>query len=296
MYKLMKKWPVLLLTAGIVLLLLPVQIFAADCPYTIKVEADRTTAAVGDQVKLTCSLEGYNNAALTELSGVQVNINQVTEEMSPSGIKTLISQNSYMYNSTGYNRVKKSIVLLYMSSLNAADTGDYLPRSTIGLVEGTITIPESAAGQEQLVLPVQVILIDKNNKNYTIKTSIAIALNSGGGSEESVDIQWQSMNFEWKNGIWDPDEHRYLNQGWTTDGGGITITNRTGSSTKVQFRFTSLLEEIQGTVLDESGASADSYDIATKESRQFHLQLNGKPSRELKQEKIGEITVRIGGE
>lgn len=296
MNKLLKKWPVLLLTAGMLLVLLPIRIFAADCPYTIRVEADKTTATPGEQVRLTCLLEGYDSASLPELSGVQVNINQVTAEMSPTSIKTLINQSSYMYNSTSYNKVKKSIVLLYMSSLNVADTGDYLPRSTTGLVEGTITIPESMAGQEQLVLPVQVILIDKNNKNYTIKTSIAIALNSGGTSEDTVDIQWQSMNFEWKNGTWDPDEHRYLNQGWTTDGGGITITNHTSSSTKVQFRFTSLLEEIQGTVLDESGASADSCEVASKESRQFHLQLSGRPSRELKKEKIGEITVRIGGE
>lgn len=94
----------------------PVPIQASDCPYSIHVEAEPSSAKPGDEVRLSCSLAGYENPDSPDLMGVQVNINSITEEMKPSSLKSLIVSGQHLSNRASYNKKNQSVVLLYMST------------------------------------------------------------------------------------------------------------------------------------------------------------------------------------
>lgn len=109
----------------------PVPIQASDCPYSIHVEAEPSSAKPGDEVRLSCSLAGYENPDSPDLMGVQVNINSITEEMKPSSLKSLIVSGQHLSNRASFNKKNQSVVLLYMSDRFADDESQiqYLSRS-----------------------------------------------------------------------------------------------------------------------------------------------------------------------
>lgn len=272
----------------------PVPIQASDCPYSIHVEAEPSSAKPGDEVRLSCSLAGYENPDSPDLMGVQVNINSITEEMKPSSLKSLIVSGQHLSNRASYNKKNQSVVLLYMSDRFADDESQiqYLSRSTTGLVEGIIQIPSMQTGQREIVLPVRVILIDKSNRTYTLNDSVVISANSDAPPAESLEITWEDMNFEWNKGNWNSNTLRYENQGWTGNGG-LTITNRGQTAKTIQVTFTSLIDQISGSVVDETGSAIEHVSASSQQTRKISLQLFGKPDRALNGEKPGELNLRV---
>ena len=113
----------------------------------------------------------------------------------------------------------------------------------------------------------------------------------------SVDIEWGDMSFTYTQGTWNTDSHTYAEGTWSDgDSGYITITNTGNIETNIQVEFVSEQKEISGCFTDEKNVVTDCTNIDVNQSKDMHLQLSGKPDRDLDDTKIGTVTVRIGGE
>lgn len=285
----------LLFLAG---LLLPMPVSASEAPYSIRIEANPSSAGPGEAVVLTVYLEGYDDTTKPELMGVQVNVFGMTDEMNLRERKSLIPSHNWFVNKTSYNKSNHSLVLLYTSDrfVNEGEKVEYLPRTTTGLVKGTITMPASAADAASLDLPVQVIMTDTASKSYTIKTTLSIPTGSEQPEVDRVEIKWDSMHFDYSPGTWNPSSLQYEGAGWSSQGGNVEVTNRSQKEQPMSIRYKSLLEAVSGTIVDEAGNAIEKVQLAPDLARTFQLKLEGKPDKELHAEKIGELTITIGGE
>lgn len=297
--KLSKRLSILLsLVLAAALSFLPVR--AAECPYTVDVSVTPQVVNPGGTVTFTCELKGYDNLELEDLQGVQINIFNITEDMKVLSRTSGIPEHANKPR-TSYNKVNHSIVLFYLTNRivdeEAGEVVEYLPRSTKNLLTAKVQLPETMPESKEYVFPVQVILIQKGSIDYTIKTELKVSVTDEPIATESVEIEWGKMDFEWNNGSWNPQTLTYVDQGWTNpDGGEIRLSNTGNTDTKAAIRFTSLLDEVKGTILSDTGESVEVIDLLQKQVKNFHLKLEGKPQKALNHEKIGEITIRLGGE
>lgn len=115
----------------------------------------------------------------------------------------------------------------------------------------------------------------------------------------SVDIAWGEMSFTYTDGDWNVEKHTYDNAGWYADsenGNMISVKNNGNSSVSSKFRYTQINTEIQGGFATDNGAVADGtpIEVGVGKSKDVYLWLEGKPSKDLNNETVGEITVTIG--
>jgi len=77
--------------------------------------------------------------------------------------------------------------------------------------------------------------MDKKVKAFFAAMGIATALlvpvsvsadNSDSEVQVSIDITWDSLEFTYTDGQWDPETHSYKGGGWSDSGGNFTLTNR----------------------------------------------------------------------
>lgn len=116
----------------------------------------------------------------------------------------------------------------------------------------------------------------------------------------SVDITWGEMSFTYTAGDWNVETHTYDNAGWYTDsekGHVISVKNNGDNTVNSQFKYTQVNTEIQGGFADDNGAVSDGtpIEVGAGKSKDVYLWLDGKPSKDLNNETIGEITVTITG-
>jgi len=76
----------------------------------------------------------------------------------------------------------------------------------------------------------------------------------------------------------------------------ISVKNNGNSSVSSKFRYTQINTEIQGGFATDNGAVADGtpIEVGVGKSKDVYLWLEGKPSKDLNNETVGEITVTIG--
>lgn len=109
----------------------------------------------------------------------------------------------------------------------------------------------------------------------------------------SVTITWGEMAFTCTDGTWDPKTHNYIGGGWkpnSTDGNKVTAKNEGTETVKVTFSYTSTDSIVRGVL---SGTTAATLPADGSASAWLHLW--GTPDKELNNEKIGTVTVKLGG-
>lgn len=99
--------------------------------------------------------------------------------------------------------------------------------------------------------------MDKKVKVFFAAMGIATALlvsvsasadNSDSKVQVSIDITWDSLEFTYTDGQWDPETHSYKGGGWSDSGGNFTVKNNgnVGVETKFSYANATGMEEIKG--------------------------------------------------
>ena len=99
--------------------------------------------------------------------------------------------------------------------------------------------------------------MDKKVKAFFAAMGIATALlvsvsasadNSDSEVQVSIDITWDSLEFTYTDGQWDPETHSYKGGGWSDSGGNFTLTNTGNVGVMADFSYKQAegMEEIKG--------------------------------------------------
>ena len=116
----------------------------------------------------------------------------------------------------------------------------------------------------------------------------------------SVDITWGAMAFTYSDGTWNPKTHSYDGVGWTADetgGDRITVENKGEADVNVTYSYEKTNSEVSGSFVDEKDTTiTESVALPSNKELTTRLHLSGKPTETLNQEKIGSVTVTIGGD
>lgn len=110
---------------------------------------------------------------------------------------------------------------------------------------------------------------------YTVGVNGVVVKNTVGGDVISVDIQWDSMNFEYKDsdvGQWQPEDHTYEYKtpgGWIEKKAGIQVTNHSNVDINVDYSFAPSSETgVTGGFYTSDGST---YTAVSSDSQKFDL-------------------------
>lgn len=140
--------------------------------------------------------------------------------------------------------------------------------------------------------------MDKKIKAFFAAMGIATALlvsvpasadNSDSKVQVSIDITWDSLEFTYTDGQWDPETHSYKGGGWSDSGGNFTLTNTGNVVVMVDFSYKQAegMDEIKGYF------SSSELIVPISESRNSKLTLSGKPTEHFESMTVGTITVNV---
>lgn len=140
--------------------------------------------------------------------------------------------------------------------------------------------------------------MDKKIKAFFAAMGIATALlvsvpasadNSDSKVQVSIDITWDSLEFTYTDGQWDPETHSYKGGGWSDSGGNFTLTNTGNVGVMADFSYKQAegMDEIKGYF------SSSELIVPISESRNSKLTLSGKPTEHFESMTVGTITVNV---
>lgn len=140
--------------------------------------------------------------------------------------------------------------------------------------------------------------MDKKVKAFFAAMGIATALlvpvsasadNSDSEVQVSIDITWNSLEFTYTDGQWDPETHSYKGGGWSDSGGNFTLTNTGNVGVMADFSYKQAegMDEIKGIF------SSPEISVSISESRNSKLTLSGKPTEHFESMTVGTVTVNV---
>lgn len=140
--------------------------------------------------------------------------------------------------------------------------------------------------------------MDKKIKAFFAAMGIATALlvpvsasadNSDSKVQVSIDITWDSLEFTYTDGQWDPETHSYKGGGWSDSGGNFTLTNTGNVGVMADFSYKQAegMDEIKGYF------SSSELIVPISESRNSKLTLSGKPTAHFESMTVGTVTVNV---
>lgn len=140
--------------------------------------------------------------------------------------------------------------------------------------------------------------MDKKVKAFFAAMGIATALlvpvsasadNSDSKVQVSIDITWDSLEFTYTDGQWDPVTHSYKCGGWSDSGGNFTLTNTGNVGVMADFSYKQAegMDEIKGYF------SSSELIVPISESKNCKLSLSGKPTEHFESKTIGTVTVNV---
>lgn len=140
--------------------------------------------------------------------------------------------------------------------------------------------------------------MDKKIKAFFAAMGIATSLlvsvsasadNSDSKVQVSIDITWDSLEFTYTDGQWDPETHSYKGGGWSDSGGNFTVKNNGNVCVEAKFSYANAtgMEEIKGRF------SSSELIVPISESRNSKLTLSGKPTEHFESMTVGTITVNV---
>ena len=109
------------------------------------------------------------------------------------------------------------------------------------------------------------------------------------GAQISVDITWDSVQFTYSGGTWNPKTHSYENGSWSANGGNFTVTNNSSSRVVAEFTYSpsSGMDRISGSFSNTKLTLPLSGSATTK------LSLAGDPPKQLENDPLGTVTITI---
>ena len=121
---------------------------------------------------------------------------------------------------------------------------------------------------------------------------------NGSAQIISVDITWESMEFVYKNGPWNPETHQYGTGNWKPDGDGsnqISISNNGTESIKASLAYTQAdtSYSYSGSFQNGNGENISEITVPKGEKASAYLDLTGTPTEELSNSVLGTVTVTI---
>ena len=78
---------------------------------------------------------------------------------------------------------------------------------------------------------------DKGIVTALLVTVSDSADNSESKVKVSIDIHWESLEFTYTDGQWDPETHSYKGGGWSDSGGNFTLTNTGNVGVMADFSY-----------------------------------------------------------
>ena len=140
--------------------------------------------------------------------------------------------------------------------------------------------------------------MDKKIKAFFAAMGIATALlvsvpasadNSDSKVQVSIDITWDSLEFTYTDGQWDPETHSYKGGGWSDSGGNFTLTNTGNVGVMADFSYKQAegMDEIKGYF------SSSELIVPISESKNCKLSLSGKPTEHFESKTTGTVTVNV---
>ena len=117
----------------------------------------------------------------------------------------------------------------------------------------------------------------------------ASADNSDSKVQVSIDITWDSLEFTYSDGQWDPEAHSYKGGGWSDSGGNFTLTNTGNVGVMADFSYKQAegMDEIKGYF------SSSELIVPISESKNCKLSLSGKPTEHFESKTTGTVTVNV---
>ena len=109
------------------------------------------------------------------------------------------------------------------------------------------------------------------------------------GAQISVDIKWDSVQFVYSDGTWNPKTHTYENGSWSENSGNFTVTNNSNVRVVAEFVYTPAKEmkEISGSFTNPKLTVPMAGSAATK------LSVAGNPPKALENSPLGTVTVTV---
>lgn len=140
--------------------------------------------------------------------------------------------------------------------------------------------------------------MDKKIKAFFAAMGIATALlvpvsasadNSDSKVQVSIDITWDSLEFTYTDGQWDPETHSYKGGCWSDNGGNFTLTNTGNVGVMADFSYKQAegMDEIKGYF------SSSELIVPISESKNCKLSLSGKPTEHFESKTTGTVTVNV---
>lgn len=248
----MKKWLSILLSVSLAMLIFPVNVMATET-YTYSITPSNSQQPIGGEFDVIIALTNY--ATTTEnIRGLQIDVSgiepSILEVVSHS---TSITDPAAASNKTSYSTSGKYIRLMY------ANMSGTLDKSTTEVLKIRFRIKDTLTSNGTITLPVSIKIVSTDG-NTTQQSSIVIDYTLAA---ISIDVSWGNMQFTYDDGIWDSEQHKWVNSGWkpsTTDSNLITVRNTGGTDVKMRLSYNPLssYSGLSGTFIDSSNTVIDS--------------------------------------
>jgi len=258
-------------------------------PIGFDVTVSSSEVKPGEQVELIISLTGYS-ADVDAIRGLQVDITGVEPGvLDPVTYTSLIEDSTAVSNTASYNEAHQRVRLAYVQM------SETLPAPCEDVFKVVFQVSPDLSEIGSITLPVTV-KIQTTSQQITLTDECTISYAPGADTVTSVDITWGSMEFEYSDGIWNPQTYTYDGTGWTDNGTGFVTVKNTGTSTATtKFSYDTVRSDITGSFTNEATPIIGSVDIVSGTEATVRLVLSGKPSEALRNTQIGTVTVTIGG-
>lgn len=264
-------------------------VFAQELSVSSNVYPSEITS--GNDFEVILSLEGYaDNIDSDIIRGIQIDIKGFESSIFQyKGSESLIEDDEAISNKTAFSSTNSTLRLIYVRMSGG------LSSDTSNLMKITGTIKEDVESVGVINLPVSV-KIKTVSQNITINSNIVINYKPKVTEIVSVDIEWGDLNFEYDNGIWNTESHNYENDGWKDNNDAyIKVVNTGNTNVVVIYSYHKILEEVDGNFIKQGDNDVTRENIGVGNETIVWLKLNGKPQRELRNEKIGDVVITLGG-
>ncbi len=276
------------------MLIMPYQKVRAEENYQYEVAIDPSPAAIGSEVSLTFRLTDYTDAK-SAIRGFQIDITDVDDALQDAVCTTLVTDTENVLTNVAKYQPARDIVRHAYAKMKGAM--DY---SVADLMEVKFTIPDIYTEAGTLSLPLRILIQNEAGDKLTYNSMIEIHYVPKGDIPDkpviSVDVTWGNMEFDYTDGIWNPQTHRYENASWQDHGTGYVTVSNTGSEDAVaEFTYSTERTDILGRFRIGERQIDGPQVLAVGKSITANLNLTGKPESFLGEDVvIGRVTVTIG--
>lgn len=228
---------------------------AAAETFTYKVSATTTTPAIGNEFDVVISLTNYADLE-SEIRGLQIDVTNIdTNIFEIVSHSTMIEDTSAASNKTSYQETKDLIRYVYLSLSGSMD------KSVTDVMEFRLKIKDNLTEDGTITLPIT-LKIGTKTENITLNDFLTINYKTRSTSVVCVDVSWGSMEFNYDDGVWNSEDHKWTDKGWkpsAADSNLITIKNTGDTDVKMQLSYapSSNYSELNGTFVDNSGIAVE---------------------------------------